>query len=417
MSDTARCRLCGGHHLSPLFSLNDLPISHYLRKGLQDPDPRFTVEFENCQACGLLQIVDVIPADLIYAESDTYTTGFQQPKHLDDLITTTVARQDPAKAIDVGCNDGTLMEALRRSGYTQVVGVEPNPLAAATARKKGHQVYISYLTKDLAAQIVADHGEFDTVYLRHVVEHVSELEAFFAGIRTLLRPDGYLVVEMPDVEEAFRLGSPAVLWEEHVSYFTPSQAEYMLESQGFHICDRRRYVFGGGSIAFVTQKKLAPAVSAAGMLNIPEPSATIELLRRFAAGMERQKAELSRLVSQARSAGFQVLIYGAAPRSCLLVSVSRIAGMIDFVVDDRQDIQHRLMPGTEQLVRSLAEVAGKTGRKLLCLLGVGAENEFKVRTKIEALIEADLVFVSLFAPRDTLESVAQARCAITANQK
>src|SRR5512144_210712 len=147
MSDAARCRLCGGHHLLRLFSLNDLPISHYLRKGQQDPDPRFTVDFESCQTCGLLQIVDAIPADLIYGEADTYTTGFQRPKHLDDLITTTVARQDPAKAIDVGCNDGTLMEALRRSGYTKVVGVEPNPIAATTARKKGHEVYTSYLTE------------------------------------------------------------------------------------------------------------------------------------------------------------------------------------------------------------------------------------------------------------------------------
>ena len=60
-----------------------------------------------------MQIVDAIPADLIYGEADTYTTGFQQPRHLEDLITTVVARQDPARAIDVGCNDGSLLEALR----------------------------------------------------------------------------------------------------------------------------------------------------------------------------------------------------------------------------------------------------------------------------------------------------------------
>ena len=91
--------------------------------------------------------------------------------------------------------------------------------------------------------------------------------------------------------------------------------------------------------------------------------------------------------------------------------------MIDFVVDDRQDIQHRLMPGTPHFVRPLAEVAGAAGSKLLCLLGVGSENEFKVRAKIEAAIDASIVYVSLFPPRDTLESVAEARRAITASQK
>jgi SAM-dependent methyltransferase len=362
----------------------------------------------------LLQIVDPIPADLIYGEADTYTTGFQQPRHLEDLITTTVARQDPGKAIDIGCNDGSLLEVLRRAGYAQVVGVEPNPVAASIARKKGHQVYTSYLTKELASQIVADCGAFDTVYLRHVVEHVSDLEAFFGAIRALLRPDGLLVLELPDVEEGFALGSPAILWEEHVSYFTQALAEYMLERFGFHISDRRRYVFGGGSLAFVAQKKAVPVTC---KVPRPDPSATTELLRGFVAGMERQKSEIKSVVSLARSGGYKVLIYGAAPRSCLLVSVSRIAEMIDFVVDDRQDIQHRLMPGTDHFVRSLADVADATGSKLLCLLGVGSESEFKVRAKIEAAIDASFVFVSLFPPRNTLESLAAARRAITASQK
>ena len=414
MSDRPRCRLCGGHHLSHFLSLNELPISHYLRKSAKDPDPRFTVHFENCQDCGLLQIVDGIPADMIYAESDTYTTGFQRPRHLDDLITTAVARQDPGKAIDVGCNDGSLMDNLKRSGYAKVVGVEPNPVAAEFARKKGYDVYTSYLTQEQATKIVAEHGTFDAVFLRHVVEHVSDLDGFFTGIRTLLRDDGLLVLELPEVEESFSLGSPAILWEEHLNYFTPALAEHLLKRFGFQVCDRRNYVFGGGSMAFVARKHAVPASCA---LAPPDPSLTIDLLKRFAGGIERQKTELKRLVSSAKAAGYQVVVYGAAPRSCLLVSVSGIADMIDFVVDDRQDIQHRLMPGTSHAVRPLAEVTGTVGRKLLCLLGVGSENEFKVRARVDEAVDADTIYVSLFPPRDTLQSITAARKAITASRK
>src|SRR5262245_26207834 len=113
MSRAVRCRLCGGRHLSHLLSLEDLPISHRLRKSPGDADPRFTVSFDNCEDCGLLQIVDPISPDKLYGDTDTYTTGFQKPRHLDDLITTAVARRDPGRAIDVGCNDGSLMEKLR----------------------------------------------------------------------------------------------------------------------------------------------------------------------------------------------------------------------------------------------------------------------------------------------------------------
>jgi hypothetical protein len=141
------------------------------------------------------------------------------------------------------------------------------------------------------------------------------------------------------------------------------------------------------------------------------------LLNRFAGGIKRQKAEVQSLVSLARSTGFQILIYGAAPRSCLMVSVCQIAEMIDFVVDDRQDIQARLMPGTLHVVRPLAEVAKAAGDRLLCLLGVGSENEFKVRARIKEAIAGDIAFVSLFPPRNTLESVAAARRVVTASRE
>src|SRR5262245_20817649 len=124
MNGARQCCLCKGKNPSPVLKLDDLPISHYLRKSRDDPDPRFCVSFEICQECGLLQISDPIPANLIYNESDTYTTGFQRPRHLEDLITTTVARQDPGRAVDIGCNDGALLEWLIRTGYREVVGVE-----------------------------------------------------------------------------------------------------------------------------------------------------------------------------------------------------------------------------------------------------------------------------------------------------
>jgi hypothetical protein len=188
----------------------------------------------------------------------------------------------------------------------------------------------------------------------------------------------------------------------------------MLERFGFHISDRRRYVFGGGSLAFVAQKKAVPPRCTVAR---PDPSATISLLHRFVDGMFQQKREMRSLVSLARSNGYRILVYGAAPRSCLLVSVCQIADMIDIVVDDRQNIHRRLMPGTQCVVRPLKEVTGQAGSKVLCLLGVGSENEFKVRAKLEAAMGASLAFVSLFPPRNTLESIADARRIISADRK
>ena len=406
MTGARHCILCGSGGLATLLKIDNLPISHHLRRSQDDPDPRFSVGFESCPRCGLLQIAEPISPDLLYAHADTYTTGFQKPRHLDDLITTAVALQDPDSAIDIGCNDGALMEALTRGGYARVVGVEPNEVAAGLARQKGYAVHADFLGPDLADRLVKEHGPFGVAYMRHVVEHVGDTASFFAAVRRLLRPGGLLVMELPEVENAIDLGSPAILWEEHVSYYTREQAEHLLARFGFELLDRRRYAFGGGSIACIARMVEMPAP---GTIAALDAKASRAVLHDFAHRLERQKADLHALVADARKAGWKVVMYGAAPRSCMVSAAAGISGQIDFVVDDRQDIQGRLMPGTQRPIRPLADVLAEAGPRILYLLGVGAENEFKVRARITGASQARAAFVSLLPPRNTVESIAAAR--------
>jgi SAM-dependent methyltransferase len=405
------CRLCGGRRLSTIVTLPDMPVSHAFRRGEDDPDPRFDIAFKACARCGLLQIVEVVEPQVLYRDTDSYTTSFQQPRHLDDLITTAVAHQDPGQVIDIGCNDGALMDALKRHGYGGIVGVEPIKLAAQQALNKGHVVYTDFFGGALADRILQAHGPFEALYLRHVAEHIDSLDEFFQALRKILQADGLLIMELPQVECGLMGGNAAVLWEEHVNYFTEPLAEYLLRRYGFKILERRRYAFGGGAIAFVARKVAMPRKAPLA----PNPAATLRLVREFNVGLGRYRDRLRSLVVGARAAGYKVVMYGAAPRSCVVASACGIGSMIDVVIDDRSDIQGRLMPGTQRPVLALdSGLAQIDGAPTVCLLGVGAENEFKVRAKLAAGLRSEPPCVSLFPPRDTLRSIAAAAAAIEA---
>jgi len=403
------CRLCGGRGFVDILTLADMPVSHHLRSNAGQPDPRFTLDFACCEGCGLLQIADPIPAELLYRDAESYVTGFQKPRHLDDLIATAIAHRDPGAALDVGCNDGALMDALRLHGYRPVVGVEPNAAAAAIAAANGHEVHGGFLDGAHAARLRAKHGGFAAVYLRHVVEHVPNLAAFFAALRALLREDGLLVVELPEVEVGLALGNPAILWEEHVSYFTAPLAAHLPAAQGFRVLEERRYAFGGGSLAYVAEKRPLGAVAPP-----PQPAATVALMQGFAGRLRRYAAELRRVVELARARGRRIAMYGAAPRSVVVACACGIAAQIDIVIDDRAAIQGRLMPGTDRVIQALPAIVSEARNGMLCLMGVGAENEFKVRTRLEAALGTPVICISLFPPRDTLESIAHAAAALGA---
>lgn len=397
------CRLCGSRKLSIAVVLNALPVTHALRTSVRDADPRFDLAFATCAKCGFLQVPSPVPADILYRGADTYMTGFHRPRHLDDLIISAIAYEDPGRVIDIGCNDGALMDVLKRFGYSPIIGVEPNAVAANAAVKKGYKVYSEFLTSHLARKLKREHCAFNAVYLRHVAEHVYDLDDFFVSIRTLLRDDGLLIMELPQVEPGLTRGNPAILWEEHVNYLSEPLAAFLLEKFGFTILDKRYYAFGGGAIAFIARKeRLVPK-----RLRSPKPELSLRLVREFKKKLGSYCAELAKCVQKARKSGYKVAIYGAAPRSCIVAAASNISGLIDLVIDDRTDIQGRLMPGTECRIEPVGSLdAG--GPPILCLLGVGSENEFKVRAKLSAHLHQPPVYISLFPPRDTLASVAAA---------
>jgi len=384
-----------------------MAVTHTLRKTDRSPDPRFTLTFDTCRTCGLLQIVEPISPDVLYVETDTYLTGFHKPRHLDDLITTAIAFEDPTPVVDVGCNDGSLMDALVRHGYPSVVGVEPNRPAAEVARQKGYEVHGELLSIAVANKLIEKHGAFGAAYVRHVIEHVGNLDEFFGALRCLVRDEGLLVVELPHVEPGFQQGNPAILWEEHVNYLTEPHAIALFASHGFELLDRRYYAFGGGAVAFITRKKALPARRE---INLAAQS-TLRMVEHFVSQFGRYRAALNAIVTRAREAGYQVAMYGAAPRSCIVAAACEITDSIDIVIDDRSEIQGYLMPGTGRRIEALAPACARIEKKLLCLLGVGSENEFKVRSKLVEQLRFEPVCISLFHPRNTLDSISQAaRC-------
>lgn len=101
---------------------------------------------------------------------------------------------DGLAVIDIGCGGGLMSEALARMGARVVaIDAEERSIAIARAHAAEHGLAIDY--RLALPEAVAAGGEtFDAVVTMEVIEHVADLEAFFAASRRLLRDDGLLFV-------------------------------------------------------------------------------------------------------------------------------------------------------------------------------------------------------------------------------
>jgi 2-polyprenyl-3-methyl-5-hydroxy-6-metoxy-1,4-benzoquinol methylase len=134
----------------------------------------------------------------------------------------------------LGCGLGETVVALSELGF-EAHGVEESKaaicfLTAAYPRAMWHQMSV--------ARYLETADSFDVITLYHVLEHIPQPQRIVRLLAQSLRPNGLLVIEVPDVS-----GGQARLkrwrWQywlpHHVNYFAPHTLRRLLEPAGFHL--------------------------------------------------------------------------------------------------------------------------------------------------------------------------------------
>lgn len=96
--------------------------------------------------------------------------------------------------LDVGCGTGDFLLKCKNNGWN-IVGVEPNKNATNLATSKlfkNGEFKIDQNLFDLKQ------GSFDVITLWHVLEHVPNIEDYMLKLKSLLKPNGVLVIAVPN---------------------------------------------------------------------------------------------------------------------------------------------------------------------------------------------------------------------------
>jgi hypothetical protein len=98
-----------------------------------------------------------------------------------------------AYVLDIGCNDGSLLDAFRRRGAI-TSGIEPTD-AAKEAQEKGHAVMHTFFDCQAAVDYLRHHVPPDVITFTNVFAHIEDLEELLAALRVIKAPYTRVVVE------------------------------------------------------------------------------------------------------------------------------------------------------------------------------------------------------------------------------
>jgi SAM-dependent methyltransferase len=100
-----------------------------------------------------------------------------------------------AAHLDYGCGDGRFLAGLKNKGIGRLVGVDVSREAVESARGRCSGMEIAHIGSQSALPF-AD-GEFSSISLLDVLEHVDGQDVLLSELRRVLRDDGTLIVTVP----------------------------------------------------------------------------------------------------------------------------------------------------------------------------------------------------------------------------
>ncbi|MDP3734347.1 MAG: NAD-dependent epimerase/dehydratase family protein, partial [Nanoarchaeota archaeon] len=223
------CNLCQQKAVKTLLDLGLQPVSNRYVHNPAVPEQKFPLRFGQCQSCGVAQLTQPMPVEELTPHYD-WITYIEPEEHLDSVAATikNCHLTSDSKICGISFKDKSLLERMNKAGFNNTLVLDPQR-DLNVGIHDGIEKIQSAVTVHKARQIVQRYGQFDVVIARHILEHAYDLAGFIAALKELIAPGGYLVIEVPDCARAFERNDYPILWEEHLSYFTPTTFQHVFQ--------------------------------------------------------------------------------------------------------------------------------------------------------------------------------------------
>jgi hypothetical protein len=378
------CRICERPAIPRWLDFGPKAIRNRFLRAPQEETYAHPLAVGACRLCGMVQLADPPPVEELLPRVDWIR--YNEPEqHLDELA----ARLTQLPGVSPHCvfaglsyKDDSTLERLNRLGYAATWRPDCRDDLGIRSVHAGIESIQEKLRPRLAAALARKFARPDVLVVRHVLEHTHQTRAALDWARTLVKPNGYVVFEVPDVTRALEQLDHTTIWEEHVLYFTPATLRGCLERFGFEVVSLKSH-------PYTLENSLVVIARPTGEIRVGPPVRD-PAAERFIREFPRCRTRIhDRLGGHAR-----IAMLGAGHMTSAFVDLYELADRIECVVDDNPLKQGHFMPGSRLPIVPSSDLVDR--RIDLCLMTVRPEIEAAVAGRNSAFVERGGVLASVF---------------------
>lgn len=388
-----KCQICSYKKLELVLPYgHQLPVSSYLtEKQLHEAEMTYPLNLCRCPKCGLLQLDYILEPTIAFPFDYPYRSGLTNMlirnfRSLAELLVKKYNLTSKDLVIDIGSNDGTLLEGFKEKGM-RVAGIEPTN-AADVANKNGIPTVREFINRKSVKKIVKKYGKARIVTATNVFAHINNVPELMRNIKNLMKEDGVFVSESQYLMAIVEKLEFDTIYHDHLRYYSLKPLEHLFSSFGCTLVDAERISAAGGSIrVFAMKGKNRPKSSRVKKLISEEKKAGLYnavFWKNFKKRVMRAKNDLLILLLEIKKKGGKIVGLTSSARSNTLLGFTGIDNqLLDYTCEKKRSPKIGLFtPGTHIPVMDEAKILKDQPDYILVLSWHIGEELMKIMKKI-----------------------------------
>jgi hypothetical protein len=290
--------------------------------------------------------------------------------------------------LGVGPFDGPLTERLAREGLrADLVKLAETGIADGS----GRYPYLETVQARLPEIVLPDGAteEYDLVICRYILEHCHDPLAALSGLKRLLKPNGKLLIEVPDCEKFLMRRDYSFVWEEHICYFSETTLNELAARAGFRVVRLSRYD-GALEDALVAVLERSAEIEQPARIPPLRLGSFAAFVEQFTYARDRWHQHLGE-----RAMAGRIALLGVGHQAIMFVNALGLADFVTTLADDQPEKQSYFAPGMGSAIIPSEDLARDAGVGTW-LLAISPGAQERVRTKFADLLGRGLGMYSIF---------------------
>ena len=344
-----QCAGCGGRQFDSILGLGIVPLAGYFpTKRELSKQSRYPLNLVVCKYCKLVQTDSVIDPALLF-EDYRYLSSVGLSGHFKnvaDLINDKYQIKDK-KILEIGCNDGVLLEPLKRLG-ADVEGVDPAKNIVKVARDKGLKVYNDYFN-DKTFGGDKFKSKYDIVISNNTFAHIIDIQSVIKGINKVLKSEGIFIFEVHYLKSLIDGKQWDNVYHEHIFYYSITALQKMFQRHNMTLIDFEEIPIHAGSIRVTVRNRLEflPNKILDRITDESKNICDLNYLNQYGKDVDKHISDFNNQIS-ILSRENAIAGYGASGRANMFCNLTNLnSDIVRFIVDESPERCGRYIANTD----------------------------------------------------------------------